>query len=296
MEIFAGLFGEYPFLEEKYGMAEFPWGGAMEHQTMTSIGAQHVSSSGTSRSIIAHELAHQWWGDLVTLSSWNDIWLNEGFATSSEVLFFERFLNLPAGELMSQSYDDGQVRGRLGGTVYAEDEFNPFDDTGAIYTKGAWILHMLRRILGDGPFFEALKDYGRRFSFGNATTRDFQQVCEEHYGQSLDWFFQQWIFAEARPVYKITSNIGPRSSSGVYKIKLTVKQTQTHSIPGRGGEPANFYFMPVDVQIHYADGSLETRVVFNDARKQKFSFTVPKQPVRIGFDEQNWILKKVTGQ
>lgn len=295
MSIFAELFGEYPFLGEKYGMAEFPWGGAMEHQTMSSMGDRHVSSASASHSIIVHELAHQWWGDLVTMSSWNDIWLNEGFATYSEVLFFERFFNVPPGEVMAQGYDDGEVSGRMGGTVYAEDESDPFDDTGAIYTKGAWVLHMLRRILGDEAFFEALKDYGRRYSFGNASTRDFQQVCEEHYGQSLDWFFQQWLFAHSRPIYKVTSSIGPRSSSGDYRIKLTVKQTQTHSIPGRGQEPANFYFMPLDVQIHYADGSSETRVVFNNTRKQKFSFTVPKQPVRIGFDEQNWVLKKIKG-
>ncbi|HVF91474.1 MAG TPA: M1 family metallopeptidase [Blastocatellia bacterium] len=295
MEIFAELFGEYPFLEEKYGMAEFPWSGAMEHQTLTSMGERQIASSGTSRSIIAHELAHQWWGDLVTMSSWNDIWLNEGFATYSEVLFFERFLNVPPGELMTGSYDDGQVSGLMRGTVYAEDAGDPFDDTGAIYTKGAWVLHMLRRVLGDGAFFAALKDYGGRFSFNNASTRDFQQVCEEHYGQSLDWFFQQWIFAPARPVYKITSSLLPRNGAGNYTANLTVKQAQAHAIPGRSGAAARVYVMPIDVQIHYADGSRETRVIFNNARKQKFSFTLSKQPARIGFDEEGWVLKKVKG-
>jgi aminopeptidase N len=259
------------------------------------MGDRLVGSSSTARSVIVHELAHQWWGDLVTMSSWNDIWLNEGFATYSEVLFFERNLNVHPGALMAQEYDDREVNGRMAGTVYAENEGDPFDDTGAIYDKGAWVLHMLRGVLGDEAFFGSLRDYGRRFAFGNASTRDFQGVCEEHYGQSLDWFFEQWIFAPSRPIYKVTSSIGARNASGNYRVTLTLKQTQAHSIPGRSGELERVYVMPVDVTIHFEDGTRETHVVRNDRRKQRFSFTVSKRPVRVAFDENNWLLKKVKG-
>ena len=291
IEIYAPLFGEYPFLGEKYGMAEFPWGGAMEHQTMTSMGASVVGSvSNGGQSIIAHELSHHWWGDLVTMRTWNDIWLNEGFATYSEVLFFERFSNLKPGELMARSYDDGEVNGRLGGTVNAENLDNPFDDRGAIYTKGGWALHMLRHVLGDAEFFNALKEYRERFAYGNASTKDFQLVCESHYGASLDWFFQQWIYAKGRPIYKVSSSISKADSSGQYTISLTIKQKQSQEVPGRA---ESVYVMPLDVMIHYADGSRETRVIRNDARKQKFSLTVSKQPEEILIDEDNWVLKKL---
>jgi aminopeptidase N len=291
MQIFAPLYGEYPFINEKYGMAEFSWSGGMEHQTLTSLGASVIgSATNSAQSIIAHELAHQWWGDLVTLRTWDDIWLNEGFATYSEVLFAERFSHLDAGELMSRSYDDGEVFGRLGGTVTAENLDDPFDDTGAVYRKGAWALHMLRHLMGDETFFATLKDYRQRFAFGSASTKDFQQVCEEHYGDKLDWFFQQWIYAPGRPVYKVTREILPADALGNYTVNLTIKQKQTHAIPGRSD---SVYIMPLDVTIHYADGTNETRVVRNDKRKQVFTFSVPKQPASVGVDEDHWVLKKV---
>jgi aminopeptidase N len=293
IEIFAGLYGEYPFINEKYGMVEFPWGGAMEHQTMTSMGQNIISSqTGTGQSVIVHELAHHWWGDLVTMRTWNDIWLNEGFATYSEVLFFERFSNLDPGELMSRSYDDGKVMGRMGGTVTAEDLDNPFDDTGAIYTKGGWVLHMLRHLLGDQGFFDALKDYRQQFAFGNASTADFQRVCEQHYGSSLDWFFAQWIYATGRPFYKIASEIGARDSAGNYTVMLTIKQKQEQQIPGRSD---GVYTMPLDVTIHYVDGTSEKRVIRNETRVERYTFVVSKQPARIVVDENHWVLKKLKG-
>jgi aminopeptidase N len=291
LEIFAPLFGEYPFLREKYGMAEFPWSGAMEHQTITSMGASVVGSlSNNGQSIIAHELSHHWWGDLVTMRTWNDIWLNEGFATYSEVLFFERFSNLDPGDLMSRSYDDGVVYGRMGGTVDAENLDNPFDDRGAIYTKGGWVLHMLRHVLGDEKFFDALKDYRERFAFGNASTAEFKQVCEKYYGASLDWFFQQWIYARGRPVYKVSKEFGRTDTSGDHRVTLTIKQKQSHSIPGR---EKSVYIMPLDVTVHFADGSVYRQVVRNDERKQTFNIIVSKQPVDVTIDENNWVLKKV---
>lgn len=291
MEIYAALFGEYPFLDEKYGMAEFPFGGAMEHQTITSISSSLVASvTSSNQSTIVHELAHHWWGDLVTMRTWDDIWLNEGFATYSEVLFFERFAGVAPGELLAKSYDDGVVDGALGGTVTAEDLNRPFDDQGAIYRKGGWVLHMLRHVLGDQKFFDALKQYGTRYAFSNASTADFQQVCEAFYGASLDWFFKQWIYAPGRPVYKVSPDISSADANGNHTVTLVVKQKQSHQIPGR--ENAN-YIMPIDITIHYADGTSETRVEFNETRKQRFTFTVSKQPVSVVLDESHWILKKV---
>jgi aminopeptidase N len=291
MEIYAPLYGEYPFINEKYGMVEFPWNGGMEHQTLTSLGSSVIGSpTNSAQSIIAHELSHQWWGDLVTLRTWDDIWLNEGFATYSEVLFAERFAHLDAGELMSRSYDDGEVFGQLGGTVTAENLDDPFDDTGAVYRKGAWTLHMLRHLMGDETFFATLKDYRQRFSFGSASTKDFQQVCEEHYGDTLDWFFEQWIYAPGRPVYKVSSVISPADAAGNYTVSLVIKQKQSHAIPNRA---ESVYIMPLDVTIHYADGTSETRVVLNDKRKQSFVFNVSKQPASVGLDEGHWVLKKV---
>jgi aminopeptidase N len=294
LEIYAPLYGEYPFLDEKYGMAEFQWTSSMEHQTMSSLSERVVTSEGTGYGTIVHELAHQWWGDWVTMSTWQDIWLNEGFATYSEVLFYERFYNLTAGELMSNSYDDKEVYGRLGGTVTAENLNNPFDDTGAIYRKGAWVLHMLRHILGDERFFATLKEYAQAHAFANASTQDFQRVCEAQYGASLDWFFQQWIYAAGRPIYKVLSEIRPAGDTN-FTIALTIKQVQTHTIPGRTGDAALVYSMPLDVVIHYADGSSETRVIQNNLRKQKYNFAVPKRPASIVLDENNWVLKKVKG-
>ena len=291
MQIYAGLFGEYPFLGEKYGMAETPFGGAMEHQTITSISSSLVGSATSSQqATIVHELSHHWWGDLVTMRTWDDIWLNEGFATYSEVLFFERFSNLDPGELMSRSYDDGVVDGLLGGTVTAENLDKPFDDQGAIYRKGGWVLHMLRHVLGDKKFFSALKQYRTQYAFSNASTRDFRQVCEAFYGASLDWFFSQWIYAPARPVYKAGAEISAADQSGNYTVSLVIKQKQSHEIPGRD---ESVYIMPLDVTLHYADGTSEVRSVWNDARKQRFTFTVSKRPVDAGLDEGNWVLKKL---
>jgi aminopeptidase N len=291
LDIYAGLFGEYPFLGEKYGMAEWPFGGAMEHQTITSISSSLVASvTSNNEATIVHELSHHWWGDLVTMRTWDDIWLNEGFATYSEVLFFERFAGLAPGELLSRSYDDGVVDGALGGTVTAENFDAPFDDNGAIYKKGGWVLHMLRHVLGDQKFFDALKQYRTRYAFSNASTGDFQQVCEGFYGASLEWFFRQWIYAPGRPVYKVSSDLSLADANGNYTVTVVIKQKQSQQIPGR--EDGN-YIMPLDLTIYYMDGTSETRVVFNDSRKQRFTLTASKRPVDVGFDESHWILKKL---
>ncbi len=292
LELYAPLFGEYPFVREKYGMAEMPASGAMEHQTITSISQALVGSqTNMGRFTIAHEIAHHWWGDLVTMRKWNDLWLNEGFATYAEALHYEKFYQRPANDYMT-SIDDGQIFGTMGGTVYAEDATDPFDDYDAVYDKGGWTLHMLRHIMTDERFFAALRDYAAQYAFSNTETTDFQRVCEAHYGRELDWFFQQWIYAPGRPFYKVSNEIGNRTTQGNYTISLSIKQKQSHAIPGR---ESSVYIMPLDVMIYYADGSKETRSIFNDKRKQNFTLTTTKQPTRVVIDEDNWVLKKMKG-
>jgi aminopeptidase N len=286
LRVFAEMFGEYPFLAEKYGMAEFPWGGAMEHQTMTSIG----SSVLTNADIIVHEAAHQWWGNMVTLRTWHDIWLNEGFATYGEILFRERTSGADPGQLLRQR-DDGLASGRLRGTVYAEDATDPFDDIPAIYTKGAWVLHMLRYLLGDERFFAALREYGRRFAYANASTDDLERVFSEFFGEPLHWFFEQWVYAPMRPIYAFTWSVQPEGAG--FRLRLRLQQQQTHLIPRRDPTHPPVYIMPVEFTLRYADGTTEVKRVWNRAREEAFDIWLPRPPVDVVFDERGWILKEM---
>jgi len=147
------LIGEYPFADEKYGHAQFGWGGGMEHQTMSfmyNFGFE----------LVAHELAHQWFGDYITCGSWQDIWLNEGFATYLSGLVYENLLD---GYWWPQfkKLNVERIVSQPGGSVYVKDTTNieTIFSGRLSYSKGAWILHMLRWTLGDEAFFEGMKSY-----------------------------------------------------------------------------------------------------------------------------------------
>ena len=282
---FAELCGEYPFIDEKYGMVAFPWGGGMEHQTLTSMGDAFLGRSGNFEGIYAHELAHQWWGDEVTCGTWNDIWLNEGFATYFEVLWLARSNGLSESDVISQ-YDDGAYNGYLGGSVYVTDGNKPFADTGAIYDKGAWVLHMLRHVVGESAFWQGLADYRQAQGYGNATTDDLRHAFEAAYGRSLAWFFDQWVYTPKRPIYSLAS-----SQSGS-TLTVTLAQKQKHLVRRRSTH-RDTYIMPVDLTLHYQDGSEETRSVWNDQRTQTFTLPVNQDVAAVGLDEDHWILKVV---
>ncbi|MCF6239031.1 MAG: M1 family metallopeptidase, partial [Candidatus Marinimicrobia bacterium] len=188
--IFNEVYGDYPFAEEKYGMAQFGWGGAMEHQTCSSMG-----SSG--ENTIAHELAHQWWGDLVTCSNFHHIWINEGFATYSEALYWGEKNGEYAYHEHMASKDNNYT-----GSIYRSDTTNVWSIFNYIvYGKGAWTLHMLRHVIGDENFFETLAEYRDIYQFSHASTEDFQSVAEAVWGQDLEWFFDQWIYGSGKPWY-----------------------------------------------------------------------------------------------
>jgi aminopeptidase N len=290
MVFYAQKFGEYPFINEKYGIAEGanPYG-SMEHQTITTL-TYRSTRSAINWDVQVHELAHQWWGDWVTCDTWNHVWLDEGMATYAEILFHEYYTGEPAGTFISTSYDDGLYDGRLAGTVYAEDLANPWDDDGAIYDKAGWVIHMLRHMLGDTQFFAAVKEFGQAHAYSTAVTDDLRIAMEAHYGHSLVDFFNQWIYTPYRPVYSIM--YGKCGSTGNYRVDIKLSQTQSHWIQDVSGTPLrDFYIMPVDFTVHYTDNTSETFTVQNDRRNQMFYIHTVKEPDYIVFDEKINILK-----
>jgi hypothetical protein len=272
IETFAGLFGEYPFLEEKYGHAEFTWGGGMEHQTISSMGWW-------GEYLIAHELAHMWWGDMITCDDFHHIWMNEGFATYSEALWSE-------SEYGTEMYHMDMAAARyLGaGTIYVPDtsDFSRIFHSGLSYNKGSWVLHMLRHIVGDTTFFDILQTYygDSRYQYATITTEQFRDLCEDVSGMDLDWFFHQWIYEEYYPVYSYEWASAP--NSGTWDIDLTVWQKQNHYV----------FKMPVDIQVLTASGDT-TLVVWDSLATQSFQLTVNDEPTGIRLDPDEWILRAV---
>ena len=232
IEVLASLFGEYPYLDTKYGIVEGSFSGGMEHPTMTLIGASLLGNASRDlTSLLVHELAHMWWGDEVTMRTWDDIWLNEGFATYAEVLYYERTSGAAPGRLLTSRYDDGLYAGQLGPPVVAPAN-DPFRYTGAVYEKGGWVLHMLRKVVGDETFFAGLREYRRRHERGNATRADLRAVFEELSGRDLKQFFDQWVETPYRPVLRASW----RNVAGG-KVEVTVRQTQGHAVVHPGTAP-----------------------------------------------------------
>lgn len=273
MAIFTRLFGPYPFLKEKYGHAEFGWGGGMEHQTITSLGSWSVP-------LIVHELAHQWWGDMITCRDFHHIWLNEGFATYSEALYWEATLGREAylADMLANRY-------LMGGSIYVQNlsDRSRIFHGGLSYAKGAWVLHMLRHVVGDSAFFRILHEYAAapELKYGTAVTEDFQTVCEDVTGESLRWFFQQWIYGEFYPAY-FYQWTAKKNQTGNYQVNLEIEQ---HPID-------NYLFkMPIDIFIHTAV-SETTIVVWDSLKVQNFEFELSARPLQVELDPDKWILKE----
>ncbi|MBC8375670.1 MAG: T9SS type A sorting domain-containing protein [FCB group bacterium] len=279
IDIFGEYFGKYPFAEEKYGMAQFQWGGAMEHQTCSSMGAMGENT-------IAHELAHQWWGDLVTCSNFHHIWINEGFATYSEALYW----GAVAGEDSLHGHMALKVND-VNSSVYRPDtsSVGTIFSYSMVYQKGAWVLHMLRHVVGDETFFASLAAYRDEFQFRTASTEDFQGVVEEVWGQDLEWFFDQWIYGNGIPEYTWWWSATEADEFGNSQVTIHVDQVQE--------SPRPTFKMPID--LNFSDGSNEVgMVIWDSLRTQDFSFTLNFVPTALTFDENEWILKsadQVTG-
>lgn len=275
---FSYYFGIYPFNQEKYGHAYFSWGGGMEHQTITSVGAitPHWES------IYAHELGHQWFGDLITCENWHEIWLNEGFATYSEALWQEWRGGISAYlNYIRSTKNTIKLWGSR--SIYVQDTtdvWSIFHRT--VYTKGMWILHMLRYELGDSVFFDALHKYTQdsRFAFKTSTTEKFKNLCEEISGKNLSPFFQQWIYYQGYPIVKWNSSIVQDT------VYLKFKQMQLDSFSTTG-----LFEFHLPVQFIFSSGDSLIENLFVPALEEKtFTFVFSEPLEKIIIDPETWIL------
>jgi len=261
LDLYETLFEPYPFRNEKYGHAQFGWGGGMEHTTVSFM-------TNFSRGLIAHEMGHQWFGDKITCGSWKDIWLNEGFATYLAALVIENFDGVPAfiDEKDNMIQD---VTSAPNGNVYLTDaqalNVNRIFSSRLTYDKGAMVLEMLRFKLGDALFFQGMRNYlaNPAYAYGYAVTTDFKAQMEAVYGASLTEFFQDWIYNQGYPSYTI---IAQNICGG--QASFTVNQTQS--------DPSvSFFEMPVPVRVFGSSGQELDLVLDNTVNGQIIVKNVP---------------------
>jgi aminopeptidase N len=253
---FDSLYGPYPFMNEKYGHAQFNWGGGMEHQTMSFVG-------NFSYELLAHELAHQWFGDRVTCGSWQDLWLNEGFATYSTGLCYERFSPNLYWKIWKSLQVD-YVTSAPDGSVFVTDTMDIarlFSER-LTYSKAAMVLHMMRWKIGDNNFFNALRNYQNNplLKYNYARNVDLKSELELQSGQNLDEFFNDWYFGEGYPSYQLSYD---QNASNILNFSLS--QTQSHS-------SVSFFEMPVP--ILFKNANQDTTIVFDHTFSGQ-SFIVP---------------------
>jgi len=272
MEVFCNHFGPYPFREEKYGHYMWPWGGGMENQTLTGVGNFEFY-------LIAHELGHSWFGDYVTCATWQDIWVNEGFAT---------FAGYLATEILGPDYADDEREFRFesamlepDGTVYV-----PFEDIGndsrifnssLSYNKGMALLYMIRfEMQDDALFYQALRNYVDRYANDVATGMDFKEVLEETSGMNFTDFFNQWYFGAGYPIYNVTWD--------------QVKDTLTiHSIQSTSSTLTPLFKMSIEYRILYSGGDTTVRV-FQGAGEETYRFNIPYEVTGVELDPFNHVL------
>ena len=276
LDLYDSLFIPYPFKREKYGHAQFNWRGGMEHQTMT-----FVYNFGFE--LIAHEFAHQWFGDYITLASWHDIWLNEGFATYCTGLCYEHLLN---GQWWS-TWKELQIAGitaQPNGSVYCDDttSVNRIFDSRLSYKKGAYILHMLRWILGDSAFFHGIRNYlnDTTLAYGTALTEDLKAHLETAGDTSLTEYFNDWYYGQGFPNYSIS---WAQAQDTIYFV---VDQTPSNN-------SVSFFEMKVPLQL-WSQGNDTILVLNNQINHQKFIIPMQEKIDSVIFDPDMWLIAKDT--
>ncbi|MBU1982928.1 M1 family metallopeptidase, partial [bacterium] len=274
------MFGEYPFRNEKYGHTMFNWGGAMEHQCNTSYGRSITNGAHNYDHIVLHELAHQWWGDEITLATWPDIWLNEGFASYSEALWYAHVY----GPDMLREYQTSSWGNDVvdpSGPVY--DPTDLFSGN-TVYDKGSWILHILRGALrNDSLFFAALREYRTRHAYGNATTTEFLGDVADVVGYDVTPYLYSYLYLTNRPHFAVSFGSGMVDGERVTVARI--RQTQT--------DPDTTFRTRLDLRFTAA---AETTMVLveNSEWNERYYFELGFAPAGLAVDPSDWVLKAVT--
>ncbi len=272
MNLFTNLFEEYPYASEKYGHAQFGWGGGMEHTTVSFMGS-------FGRNLIAHELAHQWFGDKITCGSWKDIWLNEGFATYLSGLVIEDFDGNSSFTTWKQQLVNN-ITSQVEGAVYLTDQDTT--NVGRIfsgrlsYSKGSMVLHMLRKKVGDTDFYQGIQNYlsAPNLAYDYAKTPDFVTKMEAASGEDLTEFFNDWLYNQGYPSYNVQWN-QPNEN----QVQIQLDQTQSHL-------SVSFFEAPVPIRMIGTNNEILDVVLDNTTNGEVFIETVNFNVSSLQFDPE----------
>ncbi|MEO7561463.1 MAG: M1 family aminopeptidase [Ferruginibacter sp.] len=274
LQYYSNVFGDYPFINEKYGHVQFGWGGGQEHQTSTFIVAPNES-------LMSHELAHQWFGNKITCGSWRDIWLNEGFATHLASMDIEK--KYPLTVTTNRQKEISNITSLPAGSVWVNDTTNVsrIFDGRLSYRKGSHLLYMLRWKLGDSTFFKGVRKYftDTTTSFGFAKTDDFKRNLENVSGVDLTKFFDEWFYGEGYPSYKLEW-----SQIGNDYVKIKMNQITSHP-------SVSFFELPVALLFKNATQQ-KTIIVDNKFNGEVFFKEIGFIADTVIIDPEYWLITK----
>lgn len=279
LRLFSDWFGPYPYEKLALVQSSTRFGG-MENSSAIFFAEDPIGTETSVEETVVHEIAHQWFGDSVTEADWHHLWLSEGFASYLTALFYEETAGRKRfREIMDQYRKQVlEYEGEVGPRPIIDPSItNLFDLLNSnVYEKGAWVLHMLRGLVGDDAFFRGLRDYYLTFREGTALTEDFRRVMEAASGQDLDWFFDQWVFRGGHP------QLGVSWTWRDGELALTIRQRTDRQV----------FRLPLEVEINWRGGGKRESVWIDEA-VETLSFSVPEEPGAVRLDPEGWILKTV---
>lgn len=277
MEFFSEHIGPYSY-EKLANVEAAGFGGGTEHASAIFYGEKSILER-PDAGLIAHEIAHQWFGNSVTETDWDDVWLSEGFATYFTLLVSEHYEGRDAfvAGLKRSREQVFTLEKQLPGVAVLHNNLADMKKVlnRIIYQKGGWTLHMLRYQMGTEKFWAGIQDYYQRYRNGSATTEDFRRVMEEHSGLELSGFFQQWLARAGSPVVEG----GWRYDVATKRIIIEMAQTQ----------PGELYQLPLEIGIT-TDGVAKIEKVALTQKQQRFEFAADKEPTTVAIDPNTWLL------